>query len=397
MEKLVNLIEELCPNGVENIEIEKIAMYEQPTKYIVNSTDYSDEYNIPVLTAGQTFVLGYTNEDFGIYNASKENPVIIFDDFTGAFKWVDFPFKVKSSAMKIITTNEKVVLIRYLYHMMGHINYVSNEHRRLWISTYSQFLIPVPPLEVQREIVHILDSFTFLSAELSAELQARKKQYEYYRDYLIKNEKLFVEIKDLSEVADVYDSLHQTPSYSSEGYSMIRVQDIKGGYVDTSQTLKVEEDVWKVFTQKYKPRINDIVVSRVGSYGNFALLPSEDCCLGQNVAIIHSNINSKYLYHVLVSNVVQKWIDKCVKGASQKSFSLSDIKRIPVPEPSKEIQNTIANVLDNFESICNDLNIGLPAEIEARQKQYEYYRDMLLTFAETGDIIPQTDRQTDKQ
>ena len=397
MDKLVDLIEGLCPNGVENIEIEKIAMYEQPTKYIVNSTDYSDEYNIPVLTAGQTFVLGYTNEDFGIFNASKENPVIIFDDFTGAFKWVDFPFKVKSSAMKILTTNEKVVLIRYLYHMMGHINYVSNEHRRLWISTYSQFLIPVPPLEVQREIVRILDSFTFLSAELSAELQARKKQYEYYRDSLLTQKGHKTNIRDLIEVADVFDSLHQTPSYVANGYNMIRVQDIKSGYVDSNNTLKVEENIWRLFTNKYKPQFNDIVVSRVGSYGNFALIPNDKCCLGQNVALIHPKINPKYLYHVLSSNLTKRWIENNVKGSSQKSLSLADIKRIPVLYLEDSMQKKIVDVLDNFESICNNLNIGLPAEIEARQKQYEYYRDMLLTFAETGDIMPQTDRQTDKQ
>lgn len=78
--------------------------YEQPTKYIVSNTDYSDEYQTPVLTAGQTFVLGYTNETEDIYEASKEKPVII-DDFTGAIKWVDFPFKVKSSAMKMLTAN----------------------------------------------------------------------------------------------------------------------------------------------------------------------------------------------------------------------------------------------------------------------------------------------------
>ena len=397
MDKLVDLIEGLCPNGVENIEIEKIAMYEQPTKYIVNSTDYSDEYNIPVLTAGQTFVLGYTNEDFGIFNASKENPVIIFDDFTGAFKWVDFPFKVKSSAMKILTTNEKVVLIRYLYHMMGHINYVSNEHRRLWISTYSQFLIPVPPLEVQREIVRILDSFTFLSAELSAELQARKKQYEYYRDSLLTQKGHKTNIRDLIEVADVFDSLHQTPSYVANGYNMIRVQDIKSGYVDSNNTLKVEENIWRLFTNKYKPQFNDIVVSRVGSYGNFALIPNDKCCLGQNVALIHPKINPKYLYHVLSSNLTKRWIENNVKGSSQKSLSLADIKRIPVLYLEDSMQKKIVDVLDNFESICNNLNIGLPAEIEARQKQYEYYRDMLLTFAETGDIMPQTDRQTDRQ
>ena len=184
MRKLDELIAEFCPDGVEYRRVGDIADYEQPSKYLVKSTDYNDNFEIPVLTAGQTFILGYTKEKEGIYNASPEKPVIIFDDFTGAFKWVDFPFKVKSSAMKMITS-KKDVLIRYLYHLMGLLNYSSDEHKRLWISVYSELQVPVPPLEVQHEIVHILDSFTLLTAELTAELTARKKQYEFYRDKLL--------------------------------------------------------------------------------------------------------------------------------------------------------------------------------------------------------------------
>ena len=381
MSKLDELIAEFCPDGVEYRRVGDIADYEQPSKYLVKSTDYNDNFEIPVLTAGQTFILGYTNEKEGIYNASPEKPVIIFDDFTGAFKWVDFPFKAKSSAMKMITSKSDV-LIRYLYHLMGFLNYSSDEHKRLWISVYSELQVPVPPLEVQREIVHILDSFTLLTAELTAELTARKKQYEFYRDNLIKKEQHISEVKKLADVANIYDSLHQTPSYSNSGYSMVRVQDIKGGYVDEDKTLKVDESVWNLFTQKYTPQLNDIVVSRVGSYGNFALIPNDKCCLGQNVALIHPNINPKYLYHVLMSTMTKQWINNNVKGASQKSFSLADIKRVPVPVPKDNIQQRIAEVLDNFESICTNLSIGLPAEIEARQKQYEYYRDKLLSFKE---------------
>lgn len=185
MSKLEELINELCPDGVEYKNIGDLVDYEQPTKYIVKNTKYDDTYEIPVLTAGQTFVLGYTNERDGIYIASKEKPVIIFDDFTGAFKWVDFPFKVKSSAMKILSIKDRCTTIRYIYHIMGNLNFTSDEHKRLWISTYSNFKIPVPPIEVQEEIVRILDNFTELTAELTAELTVRKKQYEYYRDKLL--------------------------------------------------------------------------------------------------------------------------------------------------------------------------------------------------------------------
>ena len=103
MNKIDELIKKYCPNGVEYRKIGDVANYEQSSKYIVKCTDYNDDYKIPVLTAGQTFILGYTNETVGLYEASESTPVIIFDDFTGSFKWVNFSFKVKSSAMKMIT------------------------------------------------------------------------------------------------------------------------------------------------------------------------------------------------------------------------------------------------------------------------------------------------------
>ena len=184
MSKLDDLIKKFCPNGVKFLKFEEYIDYEQPTRYIVHKEDYNNNYDTPVLTAGQTFILGYSSEKDNIYPASTKNPVIIFDDFTGAFKWVDFPFKVKSSAMKILSPREGIIL-RYVFHIMGHINFSSSEHKRLWISFYSQLSFPVPPLPVQEEIVRILDSFTKLEAELEAELEARRRQYEYYRDKLL--------------------------------------------------------------------------------------------------------------------------------------------------------------------------------------------------------------------
>jgi type I restriction enzyme M protein len=133
------------------IELGKVLEYEQPTKYIVQSVDYKDEYSTPVLTAGKTFILGYTNEKKGIFQ--DDLPVIIFDDFTTATKFVDFPFKVKSSAMKILHANKSEVDIKYLYYIMQKIDFSHDTHKRYWISEYSKIKIPLPPLNVQKKII----------------------------------------------------------------------------------------------------------------------------------------------------------------------------------------------------------------------------------------------------
>ncbi|MDR1138960.1 MAG: restriction endonuclease subunit S [Clostridiales bacterium] len=164
--------------------------YIQPTQYIVSSTEYSDEYATPVLTAGQSFILGYTNETDGIYKASKEKPVIIFDDFTTSFHWVDFDFKVKSSALKILTPKDTAKYdFRYLYYAMSCIDYKPDTHARQWIQTYSQFAIHLPSIYIQQYIVSILDKFDNLTNSLQqglpAEISARQAQYQYYRDKLL--------------------------------------------------------------------------------------------------------------------------------------------------------------------------------------------------------------------
>jgi type I restriction enzyme M protein len=138
---------------VELVPLGDVVDYEQPTKYIVKSTNYKDEYTTPVLTAGQTFILGYTDEKEGVY--PKENlPVIIFDDFTTATKFVDFPFKVKSSAMKILSVgNKKKANIKFIFLAMQDIKFDASRHKRYWIAEYSKIKIPLPPLEVQKQLV----------------------------------------------------------------------------------------------------------------------------------------------------------------------------------------------------------------------------------------------------
>ena len=165
----------------------EVTEYEQPSKYLVKTTNYKDSFTTPVLTAGKTFILGYTDECFGIYEASK-HPVIIFDDFTTANKWVDFDFKAKSSAMKMITSvDDSKYILKYIYYWLNTLpsELIEGDHKRQWISNYANKRIPIPPLSIQKEIVNILDKFTTLEAQLEAELICRKRQYEYYRNRLL--------------------------------------------------------------------------------------------------------------------------------------------------------------------------------------------------------------------
>ncbi|WP_180055288.1 restriction endonuclease subunit S [Acinetobacter sp. YH12113] len=140
------------------LELNEVLDYEQPTKYIVKSTDYDSSYLTPVLTAGKTFILGYTNETSGIFEGDKEN-VIIFDDFTTAYKFVNFRFKVKSSAMKILKLNHFQNNIFYIYSVFSLLNLpLGDEHKRRWISEYSKQEIPVPCLEEQTKISNFLSA-----------------------------------------------------------------------------------------------------------------------------------------------------------------------------------------------------------------------------------------------
>ena len=145
---------EKLPQGWVVTSLETLLSYEQPTEYIVESTDYNNAYPTPVLTAGKSFVLGYTNETTGIY---KRIPALIFDDFTTESKYVDFEFKVKSSAMKILTANTDLVLIRFAYYLMQSIEIDHDNHQRYWISVFSKQEIALPPLAEQKRIVEMID------------------------------------------------------------------------------------------------------------------------------------------------------------------------------------------------------------------------------------------------
>jgi len=373
MSRLAELIEELCPDGVEYKPLGELLVYQQPTPFLVSSKDYDPSYPTPVLTAGATFLLGYSSETHGVYAASTDDPVIIFDDFTTASKWVDFPFKLKSSAAKILTAADPSVAdIRFLYFLMQTIKYQVGSHARHWIAVYSKMPVCCPPLEVQREIVRILDQFTTLEAELEAELEARRTQYEHYRNQLLSYESLAargpVEMVKLGELAHIATGGRNTSDAVENGTYPF--------YVRSQVPLSLNEydfDESAVLTAGDGVGVGKVFHHVEGKYA----LHQRAYRLVPNLELL----SSRYLYHVMVSQF-GRYLESTVFHSSVTSVRKPMLERFPVAVPPMEEQDRVADVLDRFNALVNDITSGLPAEIAARRAQYEHYRDRLLSFPE---------------
>ena len=358
---------------VKWIPLGDVADYEQPTKYLVNSTVYNDNYPAPVLTAGKRFILGYTNEDEGIYFASK-SPVIIFDDFTTANKWVDFDFKAKSSAMKMITSkNEKFALLKYIYYWLNTLpnNQIDGDHKRQWISNYANKLIPIPPLSVQTEIVKILDALTALTSELTSELTLRRKQYEYYREKLLSEEelgKVGFEWKTLDQISENLDSKRKpiTSGLRTSGkipyYGASGIVDYVEDYIFDGDFLLISEDGANLLA-----RNTPIAFSATGKIW-----------VNNHAHILKFNSYEERRFIEFYLNKID--LTPYISGAAQPKLNKKNLNSIKIPIPSIPKQQHIVSILDKFETLTNSITEGLPLAIEQSQKRYEYYRELLLSF-----------------
>ena len=375
MNQLNKLIKKLCPNGAEYKTIQELC---EITRGKVISKDFI-RYNIgeyPVYSS-QT----ENNGELGKINTYDFNGEYLTWTTDGANAGSVFyrngKFSITNVCGLLKTLNNKITT-KFLFYILSieAPKYVNKGmgNPKLMSNVMAKIRVPVPPLEVQGEIVRILDDFTLLSAELSAELKARQVQYEYYRDKLLenKNKTQVVFLEDILKIKNGKDYKHlgngDIPVYGTGGimtyvnqysYNKPSVLIPRKGSLD--KLYYVDKPFWNVDTIFY-------------------------------TEIDESKAIPKYIYYYLQN----EHLEKLNKAGGVPSLTQTILNKIKIVLPNIEIQNKIINVLDNFDTICSDLKIGLPAEIEARQKQYEFYRDTLLTYVATGEIILQDKTRQDK-
>jgi type I restriction enzyme S subunit len=273
---------------------------------------------------------------------------------------------------------------KHVYSGMGNPKLMSHQVEKI------QIPIPCPEnpkksLEIQTEIVQILDTFTALTAELTAELTARKKQYNYYRDRLLTFEEGEVEWKTLGDLCVIGDGLHGTPKYDDSGeYYFINGNNLDNGrIVYNDKTKKVDELIFKkygiVFTVE-----NTVFMSINGTIGSVSFFNNEKIVLGKSVAFFNiksSELYSRFLFYFLLTEYAKNYFEAQKTGSTIKNLGLKALRTFKIPIPPLSEQVRIASLLDKFDTLTHSISEGLPREIALRQKQFQYYRDLLLAFS----------------
>lgn len=390
MTKLNELIQQLCPDGVEYKKLKNAVSIERGKRVV--KSQLSQINGFPVYQ-NSLIPLGYHTE----CNYPANTTFIIMAGAAGEIGYSKESFWAADDCFSVVCPEE--VSNRYIYHILLHKQEgLRSKVRKASIPRLSrnaldEIIVPLPPIEVQREIVRILDDFTEqteqLKASLTAELTARKKQYEYYRDKLLTLD-VFEGGTSKCERRTLGDIAKFTYGYTDKAKNagdvrFIRITDINdSGYLSPSDAKYIDltEE-----SKKYLLKKGDLLLARTGAtYGKTLFFDSDEPAVYASflIRIVLDNavIRNRYYWHFSKSSLYWEQAEKYVSKGGQQQFNANAISRVKVPIPSLEVQDRIINVLDNFDAICSDLNIGLPAEIEARQKQYEYYRDKLLTFKE---------------
>jgi len=333
------------------VKLGEVLDYEQPTNYIVRSTKYSDKYKIPVLTAGKSFILGYTNETEGIF-PSEKLPVIIFDDFTTANRYVDFPFKVKSSAMKILyPQRDSKIDLKFVFYMMQNINFTPQQHKRYWISQYSQIPIPLPPLEVQKQIVAELDSYQKI-------IDGARQVIENWKPK-IKIDPSWPKVK-LGEVCDVNPSLGDPVKlFGDTELVYIDITSVKNnrGGISFENIIKTKEAPSRA---RRIVQENDVLISTVRpNLQAFAILKNipKKIIASTGFAVLRckDRIIPEFLYNVVFEDFVLEQMLQAMGKGAYPSINQNDVKNILIPLPPLEIQKQIVANIEKEQKIIDQL------------------------------------------
>lgn len=245
----------------------------------------------------------------------------------------------------------------------------------------ARFKLPVPSLSEQQRIVGILDTFTSSIENLKEQIAQRRKQYEYYRDELLDLEgKEGVEMKTLGEVCDYVDYRGKTPTKVDNGVFLVTAKNIRKGYIDYSNSKEyIALDDYEIVMRRGKPQIGDVLITTEAPCGNVAQIDDENVALAQRVIKYRPrtiSLNSSYLKYILMGEIFQARLDKEATGGTVKGIKGSKLHKMAIPIPPLSEQSRIVSILDTFEASIRNLE----AQLKEREKQYEYYRNQLLTF-----------------
>lgn len=364
--------------------LENLLKYEQPTAYIVSSTDYSDAYRTPVLTAGKSFILGYTNESEGAFD---KLPVIIFDDFTTATQYVNFKFKVKSSAMKILHINSELVTPKYIFYRMQTIQFDHSTHKRYWIQQYSKIKISVPPMHEQERIVARIEKL-FSELDKAVEtLKTTKQQLAVYRQAVLKEafEGSFT-VHRSCDLELEWSSAEETKNLPTIPKEWRYIELSKLGDLGRGKSKHRPRNDPKLFEDGKYPFLQTSEVKAAKQYitefsklyGEFGLQQSKlwpkgtlcitiaaniaetaflgiDACFPDSVVGFtpYENISPEYIKHFIESQKLRLWA--FAPATAQKNINLDTLENLIVPYCSAEEQKDVITEIETRMSICDSI------------------------------------------
>ncbi len=352
-------------------ELGELLPFEQPTAYIVKSTDYSDAYATPVLTAGKSFILGKTNETDGIFD---QLPVIIFDDFTTATQFVNFRFKVKSSAMKILHINTDLVIPKYIFYRLQIIQFDHSTHKRYWIQSYSKIKVLIPPLDEQFRIVaHIEELFSELDKAVDT-LKTTKEQLAVYRQAVLKNafdnaqamcerftpieELLVTDRKGMS--TGPFGTMLKKHEHKTTGVPMLGIENIDSGkFIDGNKIFVTPEKAAEL--KSFALKSGDIIISRSGTVGELCVVPPrmEGALLSTNlmrVSLDCQKVLPEYFIYLFQSKgIVLDQVKELCKGSTRIFLNQTILKQIQFPIPNVHEQLQIVNTIESRLTVCDNI------------------------------------------